>query len=442
MILAEQETNLHYEVILTHDAEDIIHPESLHLVNYYSRCYGMVQTPVLALPTPMRELVHGLYCDDFAEFHTKDMTVRQILGGFIPSSGVGTAYRRSAIEQLAAAESNRIFQPSCLTEDYENGLRLHQLGCSQAFAPILYSAGQPIATREYFPRRLRAARHQRTRWTTGIALQSWRRHGWRGNAATLYWLWRDRKGLIGNPASLLANLLLILSAAGVIAIPLPSSILAFTALLAVFHQASRVWFTGRIYGWIFALAVPVRTLLGNLINAWATFSACWNFFGAWVANRPLVWVKTEHAYPSLATLREHKRMLGEVLIATGMIEPDVLRDALAAKPANRRIGEFLVDLGRITRDELYQALGLQHGLPAGDVDPSDVPVQVARSLPLELARDLRMLAIAIEDGRIELATPDLPGDDAQERVRTHTDLEISFRLVSEENYQQLCRTLL
>jgi len=39
---------------MTHDAEDIIHPDSLRWVNYFVENYDMVQVPVLALPTPMR----------------------------------------------------------------------------------------------------------------------------------------------------------------------------------------------------------------------------------------------------------------------------------------------------------------------------------------------------------------------------------------------------
>ena len=52
---------------MTHDAEDIIHPDSLRWVNYFVENYDMVQVPVLALPTPMR----GAYCDEFAEFQMR-----------------------------------------------------------------------------------------------------------------------------------------------------------------------------------------------------------------------------------------------------------------------------------------------------------------------------------------------------------------------------------
>ncbi len=93
---------------------------------------------MLALPTPFLAFTHGVYCDEFAEYHTRDMAVRPLSGGFVPSSGVGTGYRRDALEKLARAAANRIFEPEALTEDYENGLRLFRLGCSQTFVPLVH----------------------------------------------------------------------------------------------------------------------------------------------------------------------------------------------------------------------------------------------------------------------------------------------------------------
>jgi len=195
-----------FEVLVTHDAEDLIAPESLRLINWFSRDYQMVQIPVLPLPTGLAELTHGVYCDEFAEYQQKDIPARQQLGGFLPSNGVGTGFDRRALERLAAARGGRIFDSACLTEDYENGFALHALGCRQIFVPLRLAAA-PVATREYFPRRLRAAVRQRSRWVTGIALQGWQRHGWRVPLRQLYFFWRDRKGLAGNLLSPFANLL-------------------------------------------------------------------------------------------------------------------------------------------------------------------------------------------------------------------------------------------
>ncbi|MBM3810100.1 MAG: glycosyl transferase family protein [Acidimicrobiia bacterium] len=455
MLQFELQTGRQYQIILTHDAEDIIHPFSIAAANYYTRCYDMVQMPVLPLPTPWSWFTHGLYCDDFAEFHTKDMVARGLMGGFIPSSGVGTAYTRRALEKLAEAESNRVFQPECLTEDYENGLRLHELGCAQFFVPIRWMQGRAMAIREFFPQQFRAARRQRARWVTGIAMQSWQRHGWRGPWARRYWLWRDRKGLLGNPLSLAANLLFgygLLSAAlswasgrtWLLGLEIThyQQLVIGSASLGVINLAARTACSARVYGWRFATGAPLRSLHGNLLNSLATFSAALRYLRALWLRQPLVWVKTEHAYPSLASLTEHKRRLGEILVGAGYLAPQQLASALGRQPANRRLGEHLVDLGLLSEEQLLEALSIQHGIPARRVDPAEVPLEIARTLPARITRDLRMLAIALEGGTLELATPDLPTDEAQARLREFTRLGLRFTLVSPSNYEQLSRKLL
>ena len=149
MLLHEREHGVTVDLVMTHDAEDLIHPEELRLVNHYAARYDMIQVPVLPLPTPATECVHGIYCDDFAEFHTKDLPARWWLGGFIPSSGVATAFSRKSIDALAASDSN--LRPDCLTEDYEMGYRLRRLGFTQSFMPVSRGGAdrQPVATREF-----------------------------------------------------------------------------------------------------------------------------------------------------------------------------------------------------------------------------------------------------------------------------------------------------
>src|SRR4029077_16955202 len=123
---------------------------------------------VLPLPMPFCDFVHGIYCDEFAEWQIKDMRARQLMGSFVPSNGVGTGFTRRALEKLATAEHNLIFEPVCLTEDYENGLRLHKLGYTQVFVPLARTSDGLVATREFFPHNMRSAIRQRTRWITGI----------------------------------------------------------------------------------------------------------------------------------------------------------------------------------------------------------------------------------------------------------------------------------
>src|SRR5260370_21064654 len=45
---------------------------SLPVMNREVDSFDMVQVPVLALRTPALEMVHGVYCDEFAEFQRSE----------------------------------------------------------------------------------------------------------------------------------------------------------------------------------------------------------------------------------------------------------------------------------------------------------------------------------------------------------------------------------
>ena len=299
----EARNRTRFRIVVTHDAEDLIHPDSLRLINFFSRRHAMVQVPVLPLATPWHEFTHGLYCDEFAEYQRKDIPVRQALGGFLASNGVGTGFDRGALERLAASRDGRPFDPGCLTEDYETGFRLHELGYRQVFVPLRPAPAELVATREYFPRRLRASVSQRTRWVTGIALQGWLHHGWPARQA--FWFWRDRKGIAGNLLAPFANLLFFYGAlryAG--GAQLASRLDPWTLLacqvncgIALVQTAFRIHAAATVYGWPFAVLAPLRALWGNLINFGATATALWEFFDSRRRGTGLAWRKTDHLYP-------------------------------------------------------------------------------------------------------------------------------------------------
>jgi bacteriophage N4 adsorption protein B len=308
--MAEYEArhSIRFEIVMIHDAEDLVHPDSLRLVNWFSRDYQMTQVPVLPLPTRLGEWTHGLYCDEFAEYQSKDIPVRQHLGGFLPSNGVGTAFVRDALEHLATGQDGCIFDPECLTEDYETGFRLHAAGYAQVFLPIRFDTAGPVATREYFPRRWRGAVRQRSRWVTGIALQSWQRHGWRVPAGQIYWFWRDRKGLAGNLISPIANVFFFwclwskfltdCSESCLVVPPWTSWVCAVSSGIAIVQLQMRMYLSHRVYGMRFAAAVPLRVFWGNVVNCAATAMALSQFAIARLKRCSVAWKKTQHDYPA------------------------------------------------------------------------------------------------------------------------------------------------
>jgi bacteriophage N4 adsorption protein B len=454
MLLFEEHHECRFDIVITHDAEDLIHPEAFSQINAYAEAFDMVQIPVLPLPTPLRDLVHGIYCDEFAEWQLKDMPARQLMNSFIPSNGVGTGYTRRALEMLANAEQNLIFDPACLTEDYENGFRLHKLACKQMFVPLDKRAAGVVATREFFPRTVRSAIRQRSRWILGIGLQSWERHGWRGSLPEVYWFWRDRKGLFGHPLSLLSNFVFLYGALtwaaawssgapwGIAKYSLHPALLIATFAFQIIQTGVRMGCSARLYGPRFALAVPLRSVCGNWINTIATWKAVRSYVRARIHHVPLVWVKTEHAYPSRSALIEHKRKLGEILIGSAYAEESEVLRGIETQPLGMRLGEHLILLGLITEDELYETLSLQQSLPYGRLEPWVISPNVARSLPGRVVREWRVLPFRIAAGSMFLASPEIPTDALTRALRGFTRLSLRFHLVTPRNFEELAESLL
>ena len=451
----ETRQGVRFEIVITHDAEDLIHPDSLRLINWFSGAYEMVQVPVLPLPTPFREFTHGLYCDEFAEYQTKDIPVRQHLRGFIPSNGVGTGFSREALELLAATRHGKVFDPECLTEDYENGLRLHQLGCPQIFVPLRFQSAGPMATREYFPRKARAAVRQRSRWVAGITLQGWQRHGWCGPWRLIYWFWRDRKGLVGNLLAPAANASFLLALASRLPLvrdhvvwrpnlmPAWAAWCCLTALaISVVQAAVRTWCAASIYGWCFAAGVPLRMLWGNVVNCLATIAALRQFILARLRHRTLAWRKTEHDYPQPVSAERGRPRLGEVLVRMRCVSMDDLEEMLLTCPPGMRLGEYMVRGRKLSEQRLYEALSSQSGIPLGMPDAGEVDRLTTRVLPAATARRWRVLPYRVAVGRLHVVTPNVPTEDMTRDLSAVSDLELRFRLVRPEEFDALAREYL
>ena len=99
IILEERRRDVRFEILLMHDAEDVIHPLSLRLYSLLIPESEFVQTPVFSLPLPLSDVVSGTYVDEFSEHHLKEMRVRSAAGGLVPSAGVGSAFDRDAFEE-------------------------------------------------------------------------------------------------------------------------------------------------------------------------------------------------------------------------------------------------------------------------------------------------------------------------------------------------------
>ncbi len=327
----EREHAVRFEIFVMQDCEDVIHPLCYKLFNYLIPAKDMVQLPVMSLPPRWWDFTAGHYLDEFAQGHYKDMVVRELLDGNIPSAGVGTAFSRRACETVARCNRGALFSIHSLTEDYDFGLSFKQHGLTQCFvkfavtrtvrARSLLTGGRRlkrvreyVGVREYFPSRLGASIRQKSRWVVGIVFQGWATLGWRGGLARKYMLYRDRKALITNIANMLGYVVVAVVTGFWLASTYAEScpcypplvepgsptwyiILANTALFS-WRLGLRAYCVARIHGWEQSLLSAPRIVWGNVVNFAATLRAVKLYLTYVRTGRNITWDKTAHQYPT------------------------------------------------------------------------------------------------------------------------------------------------
>ena len=305
----EEEQGRAAKAIVLHDAEDVVHADSLRVLSAMIDRFALVQLPVLPLVNSRSRLVAGHYCDEFAEAHGKALLVREALGAALPSAGVGCALARDSLGALASARGGRPFDPDSLTEDYELGLRIGELGGRCALVRMRDGRGDLVATREYFPDTIDGAVRQKARWTVGIALAGWDRMGW-GKGLIEGWMrLHDRRSILSAVvlaaayAGLLAMVLVQLAVWTHLAAPVPLPdplplLMSVNFGFLLWRLAVRMLFVNRAYGWRQALLSVPRMLVANIIAMMAARRAFILYIRLWTGGS-LHWDKTTHRFPDL-----------------------------------------------------------------------------------------------------------------------------------------------
>jgi len=318
----ETTNKIDFDIVVMHDAEDVVHPYSLLLYNYLLPRVDAIQIPILPLPISHSKLVHWSYADEFAENHMKDMIVREHIKGLVPFAGVGTGFSRRAFLMLEKQNQGKMFNSSSLTEDYSFGNTINKAGLKSIFVNVVLDDEKPksiftplyrrsgfIANWSYFPQNFSRAIRQKTRWVFGISIQEWEFSGWKGNAYIKLSLFKDRKTFLTLIAALVAYIVLIyviiseLGARGYISLQLHPIIFKGTLLYTLVLIATvimliriieRFVFVTAIYGVIAGLLSIPRLIFNNFLNGIATFNAFIQYVAIRLHRKEVLWDKTEH----------------------------------------------------------------------------------------------------------------------------------------------------
>ncbi|PNU03038.1 hypothetical protein A8V01_07935 [Novosphingobium guangzhouense] len=302
----EQRYGWRYRSIVLHDAEDMVHPAELAVIDRALCGMDFVQLPVRPELQPASPWIAAHYADEFAEAHGKTMVVRDALGAAMPAAGVGCGFSRDMIARIARRRGEEFgpFAAECLTEDYELGLLVRREGGKSGFVRVRDEAGELVATRAYFPARLADAVRQKSRWIHGISFQSWDRLGWGKGLADQWMALRDRRSPLTALVLACGYLLLILQAVLQLAArqglveqaamsPWLGALLSICLVSFVWRSVFRFAFTLREYGLIEGLGAIPRVIAANAIAILAARRALMSYLTA-LGGAAVQWEKTRH----------------------------------------------------------------------------------------------------------------------------------------------------
>lgn len=464
MLLVEEEKGIRYEIVVLHDSEDIVHPLELKLFNWLIPRKDMVQLPVIPLEMPATNWTAGTYLDEFAENHSKDLLVRELLAEVIPSAGVGTGLSRVVLDELAERHQNRIFNTNSLTEDYELGCSLFELKRKGILAQfdILRSqtvirglwrrkkevrlVRERVAVREFFPDRFSLAVRQKSRWVIGISLQGWEHLGWKGNFWMKYMFYRDRKALLTNVLNILGYIIIPYWFFGYVRYQqgmgprvVESSwlwkIIVIDTIFMAHRFGQRIVAVKQISGWTRALMSVPRLAVGNAINFAATIVAIRQFFAAKLSGSQVAWQKTAHDFPSTKQLREHRRRLGDLLLENRLLSVAQLRNALAQQKSGEKLGNVVTRLGYLSEEDLVTVLGRQLGVPVCSIDYRLIEQKWLKKFSREVAERLHALPLRSVNGTLEIACENPSDAELGKQLREIFGCPVQLQLAMETDLQ-------
>ncbi len=134
--------------------------------------------------------------------------------------------------------------------------------------------------------------------------------------------------------------------------------------------------------------------------------------------------------------------LGEMLVNASLLTREQLDQALEAREdASVRLGEYLISKGLIREDQLMDALSRQLHLPRYEPEKFPVNMDLAASIPFELAQRHRVVPLQRLDRALVLGMGDPTDIDAIDRIEQLTHHEVRPVICTNREINQLTNSL-
>jgi general secretion pathway protein E len=127
------------------------------------------------------------------------------------------------------------------------------------------------------------------------------------------------------------------------------------------------------------------------------------------------------------------RPLGQLLLDAGLITDEALRKALdRQRSTGELIGEALVALGAVGKDDVLRALARQHGLPYLSREELPIPIPVLKSLSPKYMRQYRFCPVTVEGSVLTIATAEPGNPLLPDELKQNLGLQVRMAVASEE----------
>src|SRR6185295_15952882 len=128
-----------------------------------------------------------------------------------------------------------------------------------------------------------------------------------------------------------------------------------------------------------------------------------------------------------------QKPLGQVLKEMELVSEGQIQEALAIqRKQGGVIGEILVNMGYVAREEILLALAAQMGMEVVDLDELDIDPVVINKLPTNMAKSYNVIPIKFENGILTVAMSNPHDVNVRDDLRHSLHCEVQGAVASEE----------
>ena len=137
------------------------------------------------------------------------------------------------------------------------------------------------------------------------------------------------------------------------------------------------------------------------------------------------------------------RRCGSVIfsVQNRILTPDIVARALLRKGEDR-LGDYLMKIGALTEEQLYEALAVQQQIPLVRTAPPLIPRKIALALPRYFIVDWKVISFSIDEQGMHLCTPEPPSIPSIAALERTTRLAIRFHLIPASRFAALSAEVL